>query len=458
MKRALVFLLIFLLCACAYADTYCDTSSRINYFYQLDGGNTDEEGTYDKLLVPVIREITNGAHTSIVPWDNLYLTGRGCDLFSFGHAYQYLTGYKSGYQGRADALAVFLRGIPGQPHIWNTNNPLSTLNPPKACSYYAATLAKQSGVKKYSGSTGTFSGLCTLFAGCRGVCIVNVGGHYVIAVGCTMHDGVGYVLIVDSIMSATLRKNRCGYGYSFDFSTRYDDTNAKQLEPTVHQYWLPYSKFAKCSVNYAFYVGEAPHNYIIQSPYKKGAAVITGETLDLEVYEWNGYTDAFLYESADEAVATVDENGILTAVGPGQTTVNCYSEENPYQMLTIPVYVGEWVHPGCAFFMEDETYPELLTGCTLPKDISIKWTEDGFATLADDYGNVFSSVPYTVISADDAYMHLSRAVSSIEANAFNGAPLRCILIDNPDIAISPDAFDEETEVFFRIEDGWYEKQ
>lgn len=459
MKRLTVVILILLLCVCACADTYCDTSSRINYFYQLDGGKTDEEGTYDKLLVPVIREITNGAHTSIVPWDNKYLTGRGCDLFAYGHAYQYLCGYAGSMQQKADVLAVYLRGISGQSHTWSTSNPLSTLNPPRACALYAATLDKQPGVSRYSKATGTFGDLYTLFNGCRAACIVNVGGHYVIAVGCTEHEGVKYVLIVDSVMSATLRSDRRGYGYSFDFSTRYDETNARQNEALVHQYWLPYSAFQKCTINYAFYVGQAPRIYLLDSPYKKGAAAIAGETLDLCVSDKNGLVEDYVFEAADPSVATVDENGILTAVAPGETTVSCHSADNPYQVLTIPVYVCDWVHPGAAYIMKDGIRPEVLSGFDLPASFSVDWTEDGTAVIADAYGNEFGSMQYTVFDPEaGGFTHLGAAVGFIGDSAFTDSAVRYVLIDNPGITVSFNAFDGDTELYFLTEDGWYEKR
>lgn len=464
MKRPVALALVLLLCFVACADTYCNTGGRINYFYQLDGGKTDEEGTYDKLLVPVIRDITNGAHSSIVPKDNKYLTGRGCDLFSYGHAYQYLLGYAGSTQAKANILAIYLRGKSGQSHTWSSSA-VSTLNPPSACALYAATLDAQPGINKYSGSVGTFSGLAGLFNGCRGLCIVNAPGHYVCAVGCTVHEGKQYVLIVDSIMSATLRNDRCGYGYSYDFSMRYDQSNAKQLEAAVHQYWMPYDTFrAKCTIKYSFYVGTAPKSYKLDSPYREAAVVREGDSFDLCVYEMSGYDDAFYFESADPSVATVDENGIITAVTPGETVIRCYSDGtsfsqgNPIQVLDIPVYICEKLNTDYVYLMQDGIYPEVLLGCTLPGCVRVYWSEDGTAVIGDIYGNEFFSEKYRLIDKSARRVVLASSVTSVEYEAFADVPVDYVFADNADIEISPDAFGEDTLLFYSVGNGWYEQR
>lgn len=464
MKRtfiAIVFVLL-MLCLFARADTYCDTSGRINYYYQLDGGKTDEEGTYDKLLVPVIRDITGGAHSYIVPKDNQYLTGRGCDLFSFAHAYQYLMGYAGSTQAKVNVLAGYLRGISGQSHSWSSSA-ISTLNPPSAASLYAATLDRQSGVSKYQKSTGTFAGLRDLFNGCRGVCIVNAPGHYIIAVGCTVHDGVEYVLIVDSIMSATLRDSRCGYGYSFDFSTRYDQSNARFIEADVHQYWMPYSTFkAKCTIKYSFYVGTEPKSYFIDSPYKNAAVAAVGSSLDLCVTESVGSGGTFHFISEDPSVAQVDENGIITGIGTGETAIicyndaACYSDGEPFTVLSVPVYVCEFVEPGSVYLMEDGVYPDVAYGCFLPDCVRFDWSEDGRVTVGDCYGNVFFTSFYRLIDENIPYLHIPAYVELIEAEAFSLVPVSYILADNPDVIISPSAFDGDPELMYSIGNGWYE--
>ena len=466
MKRTVVAILFILLMLCLFAraDTYCDTSGRINYFYQLDGGKTDEEGTYDKLLVPVIRDITGGAHTSIVPKDNKYLTGRGCDLFSYGHAYQYLLGYAGSTQAKANILGIYLRGKSGQSHTWSSSA-ISTLNPPNACSLYAATLDAQTGVSKYSGSTGTFSGLTKLFNGCRGLCIVNAPGHYIIAVGCTVHDGVEYVLIVDSIMSATLRDSRCGYGYSFDFSTRYDQSNARFIEADIHQYWMPYSTFkAKCTIKYSFYVGSEPKSYSIDSPYRNAAVVPVGGSLDLAVTESvvSGGTFHFCSENTD--IARVDESGIITGIHAGETVVTCYndsacySDGEPFAVLSVPVYVCEFVEPGSVYLMDSGIYPDIASGCFLPDCVRYDWDEDGSVIVGDCYGNVFFTSFYRLMNQDAAYLRIPASVEIVEEEAFALVPVSYILADNPDVIISPDAFDGSPELLYSIGNGWYESR
>ena len=465
MKRNVVAILFILLMLCLFAraDTYCDTSGRINYFYQLDGGKNDEEGTYDKLLVPVIRDITGGAHTSIVPKDNKYLTGRGCDLFSYGHAYQYLLGYAGSTQAKANILGIYLRGKSGQSHTWSSSA-ISTLNPPNACSLYAATLDAQTGVSKYSGSTGTFSGLTKLFNGCRGLCIVNAPGHYIIAVGCTVHDGVEYVLIVDSIMSATLRDSRCGYGYSFDFSTRYDQSNARFIEADIHQYWMPYSTFkAKCTIKYSFYVGSEPKSYSIDSPYRNAAVVPVGGSLDLAVTESviSGGTFHFCSENTD--IARVDESGIITGIHAGETVVTCYndsacySDGEPFAVLSVPVYVCEFMQPGSVYLM-DSGYPDIASGCFLPDCVRYDWDEDGSVIVGDCYGNVFFTSFYRLMNQDAAYLRIPASVELVEEEAFALVPVSYILADNPDVIISPDAFDGSPELLYSIGNGWYESR
>ena len=50
---------------------------------------------------------------------------------------------------------------------------------------------------------------------------------------------------------------------------------------------------------------------------------------------------SYLWASADENVATVDENGLVTAIAEGETTITATLEQNPVYSVTVPVKVTQ---------------------------------------------------------------------------------------------------------------------
>lgn len=476
MKRVralcIVFVCLFALCACA--ESYCDASGRINFYYQYDGGARSVKGTYDKLLSDRIRKLTNGKHSAIVPKDDQYLTGRGCCLFSYAHAYQYLCGYAATQSDKADILYKFLAAKP----VWSLTG--SSLSPPSACSIYADCMVKQSGVKRYRGSYNTFSDLQSFFYKHNSVLIVNAPKHFVIAVGCTEHNGVKYVQIVDSIMHGTIQSGRCSYGYSMDFSVKYTADNSMSYSPSVHQYWLPYSEFlAKCTVKYAFYTGSLPPEYVLSCDYSR---VILG--LNETVFLNTQGAEGLVYEVGDPEIASVDADGNVTALAAGETYVRFWSPENPYHVKQVPVYCYEWIYPEETVFpiTEGSAEPALpvLNG-TLPSDFGLEWScteEDGItaeATLTDASGTVYASRDYGLIGPDtlallrlpsgvkvlEAYafensgahfVYIPSGVDRIDSGAFASCEVRAVFLEDPDFIPAEDAFDTDP-VFYVLLDG-----
>lgn len=50
---------------------------------------------------------------------------------------------------------------------------------------------------------------------------------------------------------------------------------------------------------------------------------------------------SYLWESADESVATVDENGLVTAIAEGEATITATLEQNPAYSVSVPVEVTQ---------------------------------------------------------------------------------------------------------------------
>ena len=302
-----------------HAQSYVNASSRINFYYQYDGGSRSKPGTWDRLLRSRLLAISG--HDTIYPYTDQYLTGRGCCLFSFAHAWQYLLGYASTSAQKADILYNYLAIKP----VWSNKD--SSLSPPNARAFYAAYLAKQSGVSTYATSKlTTFSSLQSFFEGGRGVLIVNAPGHYIIAVGAVKYGGTEYVQVVDSLMSATVRTDRLSYGKSMDFSLTYTPDNAAQYQEQVHEYWIPYSELkSKCTVRNAFTAGSAPRENRFRLV-KDTIILPEGQTYTLAL---EGAADILAYESMDTDICAVDAMGTLTFRAEGQTRVRVYSQDNP---------------------------------------------------------------------------------------------------------------------------------
>ena len=111
MKRLLALCAALLLALGAFdvrAESYVRASSRINFYYQHDGGGRNEKSVWDSLLENRLLALYGHGEIYHDATTDRYLTGRGCCLFSFSHAYQYLRGYAATKSRMADILFEFL--------------------------------------------------------------------------------------------------------------------------------------------------------------------------------------------------------------------------------------------------------------------------------------------------------------------------------------------------------------
>lgn len=469
MKRLFAFALVFVLCLCAWASasTWCDTSGRINYYYQYDGAPADEPGVYDLLLAERLK--ARYGHDSIY-YDSStsrYLTGRGCGLFSFAHAYQYLCGRAMSLQEKADILYNYLAVHP----VWS--NTSSSMSPPNGVSYYRSYLAGRSGISTYSGDLSTFSRLRSFFEGSRSVIIINAPGHFIIGTGVTTYQGEQYVLVVDSVMSGTLREGRLTRGMSLDFSTVYTPYNAPAYAESVHQYWIPYSQFAsKCKIRYAFVAGSIPPPPAVK-PEKTELILFAGDTETIHLQ--SGSLPA-VFETETPDICRVDENGIVTALKPGRGRViltnpdeaEIFSAAVEVYVIALPEEAVRVIRPGAdigGYPFEGEL-PEgayAVYGDTDTLTPGVRTVHISTYTAGSDpvhEGDVILIVmnesrlvflpSQTVLIEEEAFADISalfavipESVSRISSGAFAGTPLQAAFVLNPDAVVAADAFPED---------------
>ena len=144
---AMLCLIIALTPLVARADTPVSASGRVGFYYQYENATKNTPNTYDLLLAPRIEALTGGRYAEIYHDSSTdrYITGRGCDLLSHGHAYQYLLGKADTAEERADVLFEFLKISP----VWSNYG--SSLSRPNAEYIYSNYLASLPGVSRYSG-------------------------------------------------------------------------------------------------------------------------------------------------------------------------------------------------------------------------------------------------------------------------------------------------------------------
>lgn len=252
LMHAIVMLVIMvgLLISITTADTalaYIDTASRISYYQQY------KDATY------VGENVATGPFTSGY-WDaqlkakyNIevaknpngnykYLSNRGCRLFTYGHAVQWLTGKKAGGSRQLEILYEFLA---------------VSKDPPNANSKYANYLVSQYGskygIKKVSVSK-SWSSVKSHFDN-GGVIVYNSGGHIALAVGYTERTIGGstkqLIQLVDSSIRSTAKRVPSGVSYSGGFGTTYRKS-ALPGSSSHGQMWVTYSDFAQGSWDSCF--------------------------------------------------------------------------------------------------------------------------------------------------------------------------------------------------------------
>ena len=306
--------LLLALSACAESSV----ANRISFYYQLDGGITDMPGKWDRMLADRLQALYGHDRIYENASTNSYLTGRGCVLFSYSHAYQYLFGRAQTEADMADILYNYIAVNPK----WSNSG--SSASPPNAATYYASYLTGRGITRLASDQYGTFTSLSTLLNSGKGVCIISVRGyHDVIAVGTTTHDGVQYVHIVDSILSGTLNTDRLSTAYSMDFGTVYSRSNAGSYNRDVHEYWVSYSDFSsKCTIKSAFRAGKAPAANPLRAESTR-LVLTAGQSGQIRLSRGGAAVTEAEFVSSAPGVCSVNESGLVTFVSEGYARVTC---------------------------------------------------------------------------------------------------------------------------------------
>ncbi len=473
LKRLLALCAALLLALGAFdvrAESYVRASTRINFYYQHDGGGRNEKSVWDSLLENRLLALYGHGEIYHDATTDRYLTGRGCCLFSFSHAYQYLRGYAATKSRMADILFEFLSVKP----LWKKTD--STMSPPSAHALYAAYFAKLPGINKYAVSNlDSFSKLKAFFEGNKGVVIVNAPSHYVIAVGAVKHGGRQYVQIVDSLISATVRDTRVSVAYSMDFSTVYTPQNAVNYEESVHEYWIPYTELSKCKLRYAFTAGSAPEVPKFM-PEKSVFILLPGQS---KLIAFDELIEEVAFESLTPGVCTVDETGLVSFAGEGEGTVRAVSRDNPLHMCEVKVYCVSPEENALSVNTQGEELRNPYEGLSLPAGSRFVWAdpapqECGIHTLAlsllDPDGDEAARLsvtavvvrPEDVLSVPDGvilieqgafeetafvWAALPASVRTVQSGAFPES-VKAAFVGNPFCGIGQGAFPEDCVLFY----------
>ncbi|MBQ3669367.1 MAG: hypothetical protein II920_09115 [Clostridia bacterium] len=428
--------------ALCFAASYGSASSRISFYYQHDGGGRSEPGVWDELLRYRLLAVSGHDQIYYDSSTDRYLTGRGCCLFTFAHAYQYLKGYAGTSAQKADILYEFLSIKPS----WSNTG--SSLSPPSAHRYYAAYLARQSGITEYSGELDTFRQLTSFFEGRKGAVIVQAPGHYILMIGARTYNGVQYVQVVDSIMSATVRSGRLSYGKSMDFSVTYTPANAALYEASVHEYWLPYSEVVEtCRFRHAFRAGSAPHEVRFRLV-KDRILLPEGQSYTLEL---EGDTDGLLFESLRPDICEVDANGTLLWQGEGQASVLITSSDGSNSSALAEVYCVRLPEQPLVIARTGEEVqdPISLDGMPTGTKLSVSAPEatesglyEGMYRLVDPYGDTVAEMPFRLaVTNEGSTLYIPASIGVIENGAFAQASFDCVVLPASVALVEEGAFD-----------------
>lgn len=97
------------------------------------------------------------------------------------------------------------------------------------------------------------------------------------------------------------------------------------------------------------------------------SSLYTGDTTQLTPGDNTGVCRQFTYSSADSSIATVDENGLVTAVKKGSTTITCQSYNGVSASCTVSIAIVDYTRPYTSALVTQNvhdlaaSYPELIT-------------------------------------------------------------------------------------------------
>ena len=173
-----------------------------------------------------------------------------------------------------------------------------------------------------------------------------------------------------------------------------------------------------------------------QSQYTLGE----GMKLQTGVKFSKGYYALCDYEVADENIATVDENGVITAVAEGQTTLTVKTQKATntaiISVLKAPTYVG----------FKEERY-EVMGAKKLDLNTIIDYDEDSMADFSFSF--VGNGANYATIDDKGVLTANARGTVYVQVTATNGdksikSQTCAIVCDNPPVDISYNTADTVT--------------
>lgn len=120
---------------------------------------------------------------------------------------------------------------------------------------------------------------------------------------------------------------------------------------------------------------------------------------------------SYIYESSDESVATVDENGVVTAVSEGMASITVSLEQNPSKTQTVTISVPSPMPEDVAF---TSTIPAILHELDATT-VSAAWFENG--TVTEEPVEIMFSGP-----EDSAYGVTADGLNTYRVICYHASP------------------------------------
>ena len=292
------------------------------------------EDAANKIKIFTQNDYTSSANWSLRGTKNpTTLKVAGCHLFSYAHAYQWLSGNKADDSLLRELISVCRNPSDGPDSGKATEdknhtycgglNGKSHSNSTEAYNAWMKYKLGDSLVIKGSSDTkklvNSESSLKAFYDN-GGVIISNPDGHYVVSVGYRVYNGTTYIEIVDSSRWTTIHT---------DGKTAYDFTNiTKSAEYSPNKgdrFWVTWSTYKGFRHDNAF-----SRNQVTILPTSIQLSMTTGIlyldntlTLSASAYPSNA-NQGIIWTTSNSSIATVN-NGVVTPAGTGTVTITATS-------------------------------------------------------------------------------------------------------------------------------------
>ena len=149
------------------------------------------------------------------------------------------------------------------------------------------------------------------------------------------------------------------------------------------------------------------------------------ESMDFgyEIYPSNTTNKSVRWESSNEEVATVDENGVVTATGVGKATITISTEDGSDLSTTFDIEVEKYVE-----VTSNEELEEALKDSYV-SEIGLNGTFDGFRVDRDNISIIGGTIKTTDVEGTNAGVYISGASNvNIEDVTFEGQGEKSIAV------------------------------